>query len=119
VTVAVWILLAVGVATSLSGAVGVLRMPDVYSRVQASTKNVTMGALPVLIALVVGMGIDTSYAARALIVGGLLLVINPAASHALVRAAWKLDVPQWRGAIGARTTTAAQGDGGPTKTKDA
>ena len=92
-------------------------MPDVYSRVQASTKNVTMGALPVLIALVVGMGIDSSYASRALIVAGLLLLINPAASHALVRAAWKLGVPQWRGAVGKRTTAAGQGDGGPTKTK--
>jgi multicomponent Na+:H+ antiporter subunit G len=80
-------------------------MPDVYSRVQASTKNVTMGALPVLIALVVAEGVDSSYAARALIVAVLLLIINPAASHALLRAAWKLGVPQWRGAVGARTNS--------------
>jgi multicomponent Na+:H+ antiporter subunit G len=64
-----------------------------------------MGALPVLIALVVGEGIDSSYAARALIVAVLLLIISPAASHALLRAAWKLGVPQWQGAIGDRTNT--------------
>jgi multicomponent Na+:H+ antiporter subunit G len=103
VNLAVAILLGIGVVTSLSGAVGVLRMPDVYSRVQASTKNVTMGALPVLIALVVGKGINSTYAARALIVAVLLLIISPAASHALLRAAWKLGVPQWPGAVGERT----------------
>lgn len=112
-TIAVLILLGIGVLTSLSGAVGVLRMPDVYSRVQASTKNVTMGALPVLIAMVVAMGVDSSYAARALIVGVLLLIINPAASHALVRAAWKLGVPQWRGAVTARTTEGTDGGAAP------
>jgi multicomponent Na+:H+ antiporter subunit G len=41
-----------------------------------------MGAIPALIALVVGEGIVSPYAARALIVGFLLLVVNPAASHA-------------------------------------
>ena len=107
-TIAVMILLAIGVVTSLSGAVGILRMPDVYSRVQASTKNVTMGALPVLIALVVARGINSTYAARALVVAVLLLIVSPAASHALMRAVWKLGVPQWRGAVGSRTNT---GDG--------
>ena len=44
------VLAAVGVAFSLSGAVGILRMPDVYSRIQCSSKTITMGALPVLYA---------------------------------------------------------------------
>jgi len=105
VTIAVAILLAIGVVTSLSGAVGILRLPDVYSRVQASTKNVTMGALPVLIALVVAKGVNSTYAARALIVAVLLLIVSPAASHALMRAVWKLGVPQWRGAVGPRSNT--------------
>ena len=104
-TIAVAILLAIGVVTSLSGAVGILRLPDVYSRVQASTKNVTMGALPVLIALAVAKGVNSTYAARALIVAVLLLIVSPAASHALMRAVWKLGVPQWRGAVGPRSNT--------------
>jgi multicomponent Na+:H+ antiporter subunit G len=109
VIIAVAILAGLGVLTSLSGALGVLRMPDVYSRVQASTKNVTLGALPVLIALVVAEGIDSSYAARALIIAVLLLIISPAASHALLRAAWKVGVPQWKGALRPRTD-AERGD---------
>lgn len=106
-TIAAIVLCVVGCMSALSGAVGVLRLPDVYARVQASTKNVTLGAVPVLIAVVVAEGVVSSYAARALIVAVLLLLINPAASHALMRAAWKTGVPQWRGAVGARTSAAA------------
>ena len=93
------VLASIGLAFSLSGAVGILRMPDLYSRIQCSSKTVTMGALPALIALVVGEGIDSSYASRALLVAVLLLVVNPAASHALARAAYKAGVPMWQGAV--------------------
>ena len=86
-------LCVIGVGFSLSGAVGILRMPDVYSRIQCSSKNITMGAIPALIALVVGEGPVSEYGSRALIVAVLLFVLNPAASHALARAAYKTGVP--------------------------
>lgn len=89
----------IGCGFSLSGAVGILRMPDVYSRIQCSSKTITMGALPVLIALVVGEGPVSTYGSRALLVAVLLLVVNPAASHALARAAYKAGVPMWPGAV--------------------
>ncbi|MGW5359248.1 monovalent cation/H(+) antiporter subunit G [Actinopolymorpha pittospori] len=92
-------LIALGLLVSLSGVVGILRMPDLYTRIQCSTKNVTMGTLPALVALVVGMGAYSTYGSRALLVAVLLLVMNPVASHALVRAAYKTGVPMWRGAV--------------------
>jgi multicomponent Na+:H+ antiporter subunit G len=92
-------LVAVGLGFSLSGAVGILRMPDLYNRIQCSSKTITMGAVPALVGLVAGEGIVSSYASRALIVGFLLLVVNPAASHALARAAYRAGVPMWRGAV--------------------
>ena len=95
----VGLLCAVGLFFSLSGAVGVWRMPDLYTRVQASTKTVTLGALPALVALVVGTGALTPYAGRALIVAFLILTLSPAASHALSRAAYKTGTPQWEGAV--------------------
>jgi multicomponent Na+:H+ antiporter subunit G len=88
-----------GLAFSLSGAVGVLRMPDVYCRIQCSSKTITMGALPALLALVVGVGPLTSYGSRALLVAVLLLVVNPTASHALARAAYRSGIPMWSGAV--------------------
>jgi multicomponent Na+:H+ antiporter subunit G len=93
------VLAAVGWAFSLSGAVGIVRMPDVYCRIQCSSKMITMGALPVLIALVVGEGPVSVFGSRALLVAILLLVINPVASHALARAAYKTGVPMWSGAV--------------------
>lgn len=98
-TVVVIVLAVAGLGFSLSGAVGVLRMPDVYCRIQCSSKTITMGALPALLALVVGAGLVTAYSARALIVAFLLLVVNPAASHALARAAYKTGIPMWPGAV--------------------
>ena len=92
-------LAVVGLAFSLSGVVGILRMPDVYSRIQCSSKTITMGALPVLIALVVAEGPVSPYGSRALLVAVLLLVLNPVASHALARAAYKAGVPMWAGAV--------------------
>jgi multicomponent Na+:H+ antiporter subunit G len=89
----------VGLGFSLSGAVGILRMPDVYSRIQCSSKTITMGALPVLVALVIGEGPISTYGGRALLVAFLLLVVNPMASHALARAAYKTGIPMWRGAV--------------------
>jgi multicomponent Na+:H+ antiporter subunit G len=93
------VLAGIGWVFSLSGAVGIVRMPDLYSRVQCSSKTITMGALPALVALVVGEGAVSNYGGRALIVAFLLLVINPAASHALLRAAYKAGIPQWHGAV--------------------
>lgn len=98
-TVIVAVLAAIGFVFSLSGALGILRMPDLYTRIQCSSKTITMGAIPALVALVVGEGVVSSYAARALIVGFLLAVVNPAASHALARAAYRAGVPMWPGAV--------------------
>lgn len=95
----VGVLAAVGFAFSLSGALGIWRMPDLYSRIQCSSKTITMGAIPALVALVAGEGIVSSYASRALIVGFLLLVVNPAAAHALARAAYRAGMPMWPGAV--------------------
>src|SRR6185312_5100181 len=90
--VRIWIvatLALIGLFFSLSGAVGIVRMPDVYCRIQCSSKTVTMGALPALIALVVGEGPITNYGGRALLIAVLLLVVNQVASHSLARAAYK------------------------------
>ena len=107
-----------GLAFSLSGALGIVRMPDLYTRIQCSSKTITMGALPALVALVVGKGLISNYGSRALLVAALLLVVNPAASHALARAAYKAGVPMWPGAVrdevaDRRRVAGHDGDGEP------
>ncbi len=97
--VVVVVLALPGLFFSLSGAVGLVRMPDLYCRIQCSTKNVTMGALPLLLAVVVEEGVVSAYASRALFVAFLLFVINPLSAHALARAAYRIGIPMWSGAI--------------------
>jgi multicomponent Na+:H+ antiporter subunit G len=97
--VVIAVLCATGLFFAVSGAVGILRMPDVYTRIQCSSKTITMGALPMLIALAYAKGPVSAYGSRALIVGVLLLLVNPAASHAIARAAYKSGVPMWPGSV--------------------
>jgi multicomponent Na+:H+ antiporter subunit G len=93
------VLCAISFFFTLTGVVGIIRMPDVYCRIQCSTITVTMGAVPALVALAVAKGPVSPYGARALLVAALLLVVSPAAAHALARAAYKAGVPMWRGAV--------------------
>ena len=44
-----WIIIWVGVLFDLLGAIGLIRFPDVYNRLQASTKCVTLGTLGIMI----------------------------------------------------------------------
>ena len=95
----VLVLAMIGLGFSLSGALGIVRMPDVYTRIQCSSKNVTMGTLPLLLAIVVDQGLVSTYASRALLVAVLVLVINPMAAHALARAAYRTGVSMWPGSV--------------------
>jgi multicomponent Na+:H+ antiporter subunit G len=99
VDTAVVALCVAGVFFSVSGALGIVRMPDVYTRIQCSSKTITAGALPLLAALALAKGPLTAYGGRALLVAALLMLVNPLASHALVRAAYKSGVPMWPGAV--------------------
>ena len=92
-------LCVVGFFFSITGAIGIVRMPDVYTRIQCSSKTITMGAIPFLVALTVYEGPLTTYGSRALFVGILLLIVNPAASHAVARASYKAGVPMWSGSV--------------------
>ena len=93
------VLAVAGVFFSVTGAVGILRMPDVYTRIQCATKLVTMGALPLLAAVAVAKGVVSTYGSRALLLALLLAVLNPAASHAIARAAYRTGEPMWRGSV--------------------
>ncbi|HEX4726171.1 MAG TPA: monovalent cation/H(+) antiporter subunit G [Jatrophihabitans sp.] len=95
----VTVLCAVGLFFSLSAAVGIVRMPDIYTRLQCSSKSITMGALPLLLGLAVAKGPITAYGGRALLVGLLIMLLGSATAHALARAAYKVDVPMWPGAV--------------------
>ena len=81
-----WTLLAAGGLFCVVGAVGLIRMPDFYTRVHAASVTDTLGTGLILLGLVLQAGL-TLVSAKLAIIGLLLFFTSPAAGHALVRAA--------------------------------
>jgi multicomponent Na+:H+ antiporter subunit G len=88
----------IGLAFDMFGCIGLLRLPDVYSRLQATTKCVTLGTCSVLIGAVVIKGFSAT-GIKALLCLVFLLLISPVAAHALARGAHKSAVKPWRGSV--------------------
>lgn len=79
------ILMFIGTLFLFLGALGVLRMPDVYNRMQAGTKTTTLGALSSLL----GVGIyHPPWIFKTLLIALFIFLTNPVSSHALARAAF-------------------------------
>ena len=92
------ILWLAGSAFALLAAVGVVRMPDVFTRMQASTKASTLG----LGCLLVGAALqleDVASFIRVVSIGAFMLLTTPVAAHVIARAAYRADVPLWEGTV--------------------
>ncbi len=81
-----WALLLAGGLSCVVGGIGVLRMPDFYTRVHAASVSDTLGAGLILLGLMLQAG-WTLVAAKLAIVGLLIFFSSPASAHALVQAA--------------------------------
>jgi len=80
------IVTGIGVVFLFIGSLGILRMPDVYNRVQAGTKCTTLGNFLTII----GVGIiQPEWFWKTVIIAVFVLISNPVSSHALGRAARK------------------------------
>ena len=90
--VAVAVVAALGCGLILLAAVGLLRMGDVFTRMQAASKASALGAALVLVAAGASFG-DLAVLLRALLVVVFLLLTTPIAAHAIGRAAWRTGVP--------------------------
>lgn len=78
----------------LAGTVGLLRLPDFYSRAHAAAKCDTVGAGSILLALAFALGPGLA-GLKLLGLAILILVAGPTASHALARAADRRGVEPW------------------------
>jgi multicomponent Na+:H+ antiporter subunit G len=87
-----------GATLGLLAAVGVLRMPDVFTRMQASTKASTLG-LGCLLAAVALRNPTLSFAVRAASIAAFMLLTTAVAAHAIARAAARSGAPIWKGTI--------------------
>ena len=78
------VLLVAGAAFLLLGGLGLVRMPDVFNRIQAGTKATTLGTLLSLAGIAC---LQPDWALKLALIGLFILFTNPLSSHVLARAA--------------------------------
>jgi len=83
-----YIIIGIGVAFDLLGTLGLVRLPDVYNRLQAATKCVTLGTCLILIGVAVCAGTGEMIA-RTILCVIFVLLTSPVGAHALARGAYK------------------------------
>lgn len=91
----VGVLLLGGLFFQAVAALGVVRMPDVYTRLHAVSKVETLSAMLTLAAVAVSTGL-TLTTAKILLVVLFLFLANPTSTHAITRAALRVGVRPWR-----------------------
>jgi len=92
------VIMVVGVAFDLFGCLGLVRLPDVYNRVQAATKCVTLGTCLLLIGGCVYVG-GGAMGVKALICASFVLLTSPVAAHAISRGAHRSGIALWEGSL--------------------
>ncbi|MDP1900387.1 MAG: monovalent cation/H(+) antiporter subunit G [Rubrivivax sp.] len=80
-----WVCLVGGGFFCVVGALGLLRMPDFYTRMHAASVIDTLGVGSILLGLILQAGF-TLVAVKLLMVGVLIFIASPTATHALARA---------------------------------
>lgn len=90
------ILMMLGMFFAFVASLGVVRMPDLYTRIHAATKAGAFGSSLILIATALHFG-----SVRGLVMAALVVIFfyltTPVAAQALSDAAHRLKVPQWSG----------------------
>lgn len=98
INIAGYILICVGLFFDLCGCIGLVRFPDVYNRLQASTKCVTLGTILLLFGVAI-LGDHGAMAAKAIICAVFIMITSPTAAHAIAKGAYTSGVPLWEGSV--------------------
>ena len=85
------ILIAIGVLFNLFGCIGLIRLPDVYNRLQSATKCGTLGTCSILAGAMFHFGFAEA-GVKAFIAIPLLFFGATSAAHALARGAYHFGV---------------------------
>ncbi len=91
------ILLFAGALFVLIGSIGVIRLPDFYTRTHAASKPDTLGLVLSMSGLALIQGADLN-SIKLLLIVAFVAIANPAAAHALGRAAMRAGLEPWTAA---------------------
>ena len=92
---AAYVFFGMGVFFGILGNIGVLTFPDIYTRLQASSKCSITSVISILIACMLLEGF-TPMTGRILVIVLFFLVTAPVTSHIIGRRAWKRGITPWR-----------------------
>ncbi|WP_290751007.1 MULTISPECIES: monovalent cation/H(+) antiporter subunit G [unclassified Exiguobacterium] len=96
--VAVFALLGMGF--SLVTALGLIRLPDVYTRAHAASKSATLGVMSILIGVIIYFVTEDGFFSSRVVLGILFVLITaPIGGHLIARAAYYSDVPLWKSSV--------------------
>jgi len=92
------VFISIGLFFDFVGCLGLVRLPDVYNRLQASTKCITLGTCSILFGSFLILGF-TAGGIRALLCLLFLILTSPVSAHALARASHKAGVKLWEKSV--------------------
>ncbi len=87
-----------GATFALLAAIGVIRMPDLFTRMQAASKASTLGLGCLLLGTAIELG-DSASVARTVSIAAFVMLTAPVAAHVVARAAYLTKVPLWSGTV--------------------
>lgn len=90
------ILLIIGISFDVVGCIGLVRLPDIYNRLQAATKCVTLGTCMILLGVLFYSGFN-SIGIKALLCIWFILITSPTGAHAIARGAHRSGIRLWEG----------------------
>jgi len=92
------ILLVIGSTFMFLAAVGLVRQPDIFLRMSATSKATTLGVGSILLAAAVYFG-EFAITARAVAAIVFILIVTPVSAHMIARAAYFTGTPLWAGTL--------------------
>ena len=92
------VFIGIGLAFDFFGCLGLVRLPDVYNRLQAATKSVTLGTCSILFGtfLIVGC---TSAGLKSLLCIVFIILTAPVAAHAVARGSHRSGFKLWEKSV--------------------
>lgn len=85
-----FIFLFLGASAFVVSAIGLLRMPDIYTRMHVGAKATTIGTLLLIFGAIC---IEPSWALKLALLGAFILITNPLSSSVVARASHKIKTP--------------------------
>jgi multicomponent Na+:H+ antiporter subunit G len=96
--IAGYLFITAGILFNIFGCIGLIRFPDVYNRLQASTKCVTLGTILLLIGVSLAAW-SGPISSKSAVCAVFILITSPTAAHAIAKGSYASGVKLWENSV--------------------